>query len=227
MSLRRAVAWLLGLAAISGALPRGLPAQGSVSGRVSVIDKGDRSAEDVGQAVIWLESAHPPAPIALRADMITEGKQLLPHVLVVPAGSTVTFPNHDPFNHNLFSQSEPGPFDMGLYDRGEGKSHDFPSAGVIRVYCNIHATMSGFILVRDNPWYVQPGGDGGFTIANVPAGEYTLHAWHERAKEVAQPIKVPAGGLKEQAVSLDARGYKFKPHLNKYGQPYTQTGRRY
>jgi hypothetical protein len=61
----------------------------------------------------------------------------------------------------------------------------------------------------------------------VPAGEYTLHAWHERAREVSRAVKVPASGAKNLAIELDARGYKFRPHLNKYGQPYTQGGRRY
>ncbi len=204
-----------------------LAAQAAVIGRLSVVDRGDRMAEDVGRAVIWLEADQAPAAVASHGDMIIEGKQFLPHVLLIPAGSTVTFPNHDPFNHNVFSLSEAGSFDLGLYDRGEGKSKEFSSAGIIRVYCNVHATMSGFIVVRDNPWYTQPGADGSFTIADVPAGEYTLHAWHERAKEASQRIRVTATGAKGLAIELDARGYKFKPHLNKYGQPYTQAGRRY
>jgi plastocyanin len=198
----------------------------SVSGKISVAEK-DRLAEDVGQAVVWLEgrNAEPAAPGM--GNMSTEGKQFLPHIVVITAGSTITFPNHDPFNHNVFSLSEPGAFDLGLYGRGDGKSQQFDKAGVIRVYCNVHATMSGFIVVRDNPYFAQPGADGSFTIENVPPGAYTLHAWHERAKDYEQPLGVPATGVKGLALELDARGYKFKSHLNKYGQPYTTQGRRY
>jgi hypothetical protein len=61
----------------------------------------------------------------------------------------------------------------------------------------------------------------------VPSGSYTLHAWHERAPEVSQPLTVPPEGLDQIALELDARGYEFKPHLNKHGQPYPQQGRRY
>jgi hypothetical protein len=145
----------------------------------------------------------------------------------VPVGSTVSFPNHDPFNHNVFSLSEEQPFDLGLYGRGETRSVRFTRAGVIRVYCNVHAQMSALIVVRDGPHFAQPEGDGSFVLPQVPPGRYLLHAWHERAPELTQPLEVPPGGLADIELRLDARGYRFKPHLNKHGQPYPQEGRRY
>ncbi len=205
----------------------GAVAQAPVTGKLSLLDRNDQLAQDVGQAVVWLETDHAPAAAPARAEMSTEGKQFLPHLVVLPSGSTVVFPNHDPFNHNVFSLSDVAAFDLGLYGRGEGKSAPFPRAGIVRVYCNVHATMSGFIVLRDNPYYTQPGADGSFSIAAVPPGDYTLHAWHERAKEVSRAIRVPADGLKDLELALDARGYKFKSHPNKYGQPYSQAGRRY
>jgi plastocyanin len=90
-----------------------------VAGRMTIMDKGDRPAEDVGQAVIWLTGPDAPAPAPVEAEITTSKKELSPHVLVVPVGSTVSFPNHDPFNHNVFSLSEENPFDLGLYGRGE------------------------------------------------------------------------------------------------------------
>ena len=75
----------------------------AVAGRMTIIDKGDRPAEDVGQAVIWLAGPEAPAPTPVPAEITTSDKALSPHVLVVPVGSTVSFPNHDPFNHNVFS----------------------------------------------------------------------------------------------------------------------------
>jgi len=146
----------------------------------------------------------------------------------VTAGSTVEFPNSDPFDHNVFSLSQEGLFDLGLYGRGMAKSTGFTRPGIIRVYCNVHAQMSAFVVVRDSPFYAQPGGDGSFSIGPVPPGSYTLRAWHERASELPpQTVQVGASGLSRLELQLDARGYKFVQHLNKFGQPYPTRGRRY
>ena len=197
-------------------------------GKVSLIDRGDQPAEDLAQAVVWVDSGSVEAPRPARADMATQDKQFVPRVVVVAVGSTVTFPNHDGFKHNVFSLSEARPFDLGLYGRGEGKSVEFPEAGIIRVYCNVHASMSGFVVITDSPWFAQAAGDGTFLIKDVPPGTYRLHAWHERAKEIVTiDVTVPPQGITGLTVTLDASGYKFKAHLNKYGQPYTTQGRRY
>jgi plastocyanin len=198
-----------------------------VSGRITMLDKGDRPAEDIGQAVVWLATSRSSGSTPVRAEISTAEKQFSPHVMVIPAGSTISFSNHDPFNHNVFSLSEENPFDLGLYGRGETRSVRFTRPGIMRVYCNVHAQMSGLVVVRDNPYFIQPGGDGSFTLPAVPAGDYELHLWHERAPEVTRPLSVPAGGIRDLALELDARGYRFKPHLNKFGQPYPQQGRRY
>ena len=116
-------------------------------------------------------------------------------MLVVPVGSTVSFPNHDPFNHNVFSLSEENPFDLGLYGRDEVRSVRFARPGLVRVYCNVHAQMSALVVVRDNPWYAQPASDGSFTLGPVPPGSYALHAWHERAPELTRPLEVTADGV--------------------------------
>jgi hypothetical protein len=198
-----------------------------VSGRVTMLDKENQPGDDVGQAVIWLSGPPVQPRPPTQTDIGTSNKEFSPHVLVVPVGSTVSFSNYDPFNHNVFSLSEENPFDLGLYGRGEARSVRFERPGLVRVYCNVHAQMSALVLVRDTPWYTQPHSDGSFTLSSVPAGAYILHAWHERAPEVTQELTVPAGGLPELALELDARGYEFKPHLNKHGQPYPQQGRRY
>ena len=198
-----------------------------VAGRITLLDRGDRPAEDVGQAVAWLATPAPVASPSATAQVGMEKKEFSPHVLVIPVGSTVSFPNHDPFNHNVFSLSAEAPFDLGLYSRGQARSVSFARPGIIRVYCNVHAQMSAIVVVRDNPFFTQPGSDGSFTIGGVPPGKYVLHVWHERAPEVTRDIEVPAAGLADLKVELDARGYKFVPHLNKEGKPYPQQGRRY
>jgi hypothetical protein len=135
-------------------------------------------------------------------------------------GSTVNFPNLDPFNHNVFSLSEPNGFDLGLYGRGETQSKRFARPGLVRVYCNIHPRMSGFVVVRENAWFTQPGSDGRFTIPNVPPGGYTLKVWHERGPEATQEITVPAGGLAGVEIVMDASAYRWAQHRNKHGQEY-------
>ena len=86
----------------------------------------------------------------MQAEISTAEKAFSPHVLVLPVGSTVAFPNHDPFNHNVFSLSEEQPFDLGLYGRGEARSIKLERAGIIRVYCNVHSQMSA--LLRGTRW---------------------------------------------------------------------------
>ena len=216
------------IAAVLAAWPLAAAAHrtADVRGRLTLLEKGNRPGDDVGTAVVWLEGGGGrPAPV--QAEISTAEKAFSPHVLVLPVGSTIAFPNHDPFNHNVFSLSEEQPFDLGLYGRGEARSIKLERAGIIRVYCNVHAQMSAIVVVRDNPWVTQPGSDGSFSLPTVPPGSYQLHLWHERAPEVIRPLRVPPTGLQNLALELDARGYQFKPHRNKFGQPYPQQGRRY
>jgi plastocyanin len=201
----------------------------TVAGRLKVIDRGGQTAPDVQQAVVWLMPAHgqPPAVTAGRADIATENRTFTPHITVVTAGSTVRFPNRDGFNHNVFSLTDGNSFDLGLYDRGEGKTTVFATAGIVNVFCNVHSTMSAIVIVRSTPWFTQPSADGSFSIGNVPPGEYVLHLWHERAQESTQPVTVTTGGLQLPDLQLDARGFVQREHLNKFGRPYARTGRRY
>jgi plastocyanin len=199
----------------------------AVTGKVTMQERGGRAAGDVGQAVVWLTGrTAPPAPAA-PAEMATEGKQFVPHVRIVARGSAVSFPNHDPFNHNVFSLSAERVFDLGLYGRGEARSVEFDKPGVIRVYCNVHAQMRGLILVLESALLAQPGADGSFRLEGVPPGDYILHAWHERAAEVTQPLRVDAAAPDAVAISLDARGYRFVQHRDKEGKSYSDRSRRY
>jgi len=212
----RTAAAAAGLAACALAAPA---ARAQVSGRVTVMDAGGKAAGDVGNAVVYLEGRGPRGT-PVRVDDALDGRSFNPRVVVVPVGSVIRFPNHDPFNHNVFSLSDPNDFDLGLYGRGESGDHRFRHPGLVRVYCNIHPQMAGFILVRDNAYFAQPGADGSYTIPAVAPGTYTLHVWHERAPEATREITVPAGGLTGQDVTLDASGYHYQPHKNKYGQEY-------
>jgi len=198
-----------------------------VSGRISILEKDNKPTPDLGDAVLYLDAptgASVAAPATTVEIAITE-KVYAPHVVVVPVGSTVRFPNHDPFNHNVFSVSEPNQFDLGLYGRGVTKSQTFAQPGLVRVYCNVHPRMVAYVFVMANRYYAQPGTDGSFVIDNVPPGRYRLHVWHERIP--TEVIKdVTAGALPELQVALNARGYRWEPHRNKHGRPYpTNAGR--
>jgi plastocyanin len=202
--------------------------QRTVSGTVIVWQKGDRQARDVGSAVVWLDGEGMNAPSPDSVMVLTEGKEFRPRVSVITVGSTVVFPNGDPFNHNVFSLSPEGAFDLGLYGRGTLRSTSFRRPGLIRVYCNVHASMSAFVLVLATPFHSRPAADGTFRLAAVPPGRYVLKAWHERADAVAErAIVVPADGLAGLRIEVDAREFKEVTHLNKFGQPYRAVGRRY
>jgi plastocyanin len=207
---------LCAVACVTAAAFRPVAAQ--VTGRIQVSDAAGR-ASDLGDAVLWIEGRGPRAA-ATRIEMALDARQFHPRIVVVPVGSTVNFPNRDPFNHNVFSLSDPNSFDLGLYSRGEAREKRFTRPGLVRVYCNIHPRMSGFVIVRDNAWFAKPENDGSFTIAGVPPGTYTLKVWHERAPEFTQEITVPAGGLSGVEITMDAGGYVYQPHKNKYGQEY-------
>jgi len=203
---------------------------GRVAGRIVILEKDNKPSPDLSDAVLYLEApgtvttAAKPATVEIA---ITD-KTYAPHVVVVPVGSTVRFPNHDPFNHNVFSVSEPNSFDLGLYGRGEAKSYTFTHPGLVRVYCNVHPRMVAYVLVMENRYYAQPGNDGTFAIDNVPSGRYRLHVWHERIpSEVIKDVS-PDGGAAgaELQIALNARGYKWQAHRNKYGRNYpTNAGR--
>jgi len=192
-----------------------------VSGRIVILAKHNKPSPDLGDAVLYLEGSGLTVAVArpVTVEIAITDKAYAPHVLVVPVGSAVRFPNHDPFNHNVFSQSEPNQFDLGLYGRGEAKSQTFANPGLVRVYCNVHPRMVAYIQVMGNRYYAQPGADGSFTMANVPPGQYRLHVWHERVPaEVVTDITAGSGDALQ--ITLDARGYRWEPHRNKYGKNY-------
>ena len=200
-------------------------AQGSVTGHVTVLETG-RAKKDVNSAVVWLV---PVNTVDSRFDTVPHktsiamrSREFLPHVRVVAAGGSVEFPNQDPFSHNVFSNSELGRFDLGLYRRRETRVANVTKAGVYAVYCNIHSRMVSFIIAVPSRHVTSVDKTGEFVLRDVPPGVYELHAWHERATETETRITVSSAGAVSE-VTLDARGFVPGPHLNKFGQPYSIT----
>jgi plastocyanin len=199
---------------------------GQVSGRITIQEKNNAPSADLGDAVVYLEGQGASLAPA-RFEITISDKTFSPHVLVVPVGTTVAFPNHDPFDHNVFSVSDSNSFDLGLYGRGEGKETVFRYPGLVRVFCNVHPRMVALVQVMGTHHFTQAGGDGSFTITGVEPGTYKLHVWHERAsQEFVRDVVVGPNGIADLQVSLNARGFRWQPHKNKFGKDYpTNAGR--
>lgn len=117
-----------------------------------------------------------------------------PHVLAVQKGTTVDFRHSDPIRHNVFSPRECCEvFDFGTYGPGTLKSITYDKSCVIPLLCNVHAEMSGFVVVLNNPYFSVTGKDGVFKIDNIPPGNYMVSAWHEKQKTVTKSVKVREG----------------------------------
>jgi plastocyanin len=203
---------------------RAAAGQATVKGRLEIQDKKG-PASDVHESLVWLEGAALPAAQARRADIVTTNKEFAPRIMAVPVGSTVAFPNHDPFDHNVFSTSGPKTFDLGLYGRDQTRTTTFDKPGLARIYCNVHAKMAAYILVMSSSMTTRPDRGGRFQFDGLAPGSYTLRVWHERGGESAVPLTVPLAA--ELVVSLDARKFAFAQHLDKTGKPYDARGRRY
>jgi plastocyanin len=128
-----------------------------------------------------------------KVEMAQLDRRFSPDLVVVPAGSTVSFPNMDPIFHNVFSLSKAKSFDLGSYDKGDTRKVTFPKPGIVEVYCHLHPNMAATIVVTPNRWYARPDSSGMYRIPNVPPGHYTIVAWHKSAGFFRKPIEVEAG----------------------------------
>ena len=164
MGCRRVFRWLrvtgaVGLLALPGQIAT---AQGAVTGQVTILERPGARTTDLADAVIWLEARGVSGAAAGRAQIVMESRTYVPRVRVVPVGSSVAFPNQDPFRHNVFSKAGPSEFDLGLYARGETREARVQRPGVYPVFCNIHAQMVAFIVAVPTAYVAQPNPDGRF-----------------------------------------------------------------
>jgi plastocyanin len=215
--------WVSGLLALSCSAV-------DVPGRVELADSrlaSVRRHKNYSGVVVWLESPLTAAKIGpgSRAEMLQKGKTFQPHVLAIPVGTTVDFPNVDPIFHNAFSNFSGQPFDVGLYPPGKTRSVHFRREGIVRVFCNIHPTMSAIIAVLNTPYFAVTERNGEFRISGVPPGDYRLRFFHERAAaemldRLERPLKVDAAGVTIPLVTISESGFIAVPHKNKYGKDY-------
>lgn len=153
--------------------------------------------------LVYLDGAPSPAGLpAGRAAIRQVNETFEPRVLAVTRGSTVDFPNDDPFFHNVFSLSSAASFDLGRYERGSSRSQTLDTTGLVKVFCDLHSYMSAVVMVLDHPYFVTPDDDGRFIIDRVPPGTFRVAAWHERVGSSTRPIVIEPGATAHVAFSL-------------------------
>jgi hypothetical protein len=153
-----------------------------------------------------------------------------PSVLPVLAGTTVNFVNNDGHPHNVYSLSVARPFDLGIADPGDKASVTFSKEGLVKLYCNIHRKMIGYVLVLGNPFFSQGADDGTFEIKNIPSGVYEFIAWYRYGeiakKDVVLDSRLEPGQTRETNVririNLDLiKTHEDPLHRNKWGKDYS------
>ncbi len=182
------------------------------------------------EVVLWLMPVDRAAPApqipAKHPQLVQRNKSFEPHLLVVPVGSTVDFPNRDPFFHNVFSLFDGKRFDLGLYEAGASNSVRFDRVGVSLLFCNIHPEMSAVVVALGTPYYGISGKTGAVTIRDVPDGRYELRVWYERSlpgdlKSVSRVVNISSVSRNLGVVAISENPGFSLTHTNKYGQDYT------
>ncbi|WP_425401004.1 cupredoxin domain-containing protein [Aeoliella sp.] len=164
---------------------------GSVSGNL-------HSSKDLKEsqraAVVWIEGLSPGVNASDKPVMSQSGIQFAPRVLAVVAGQTVDFPNNDDVAHNVFSMSKTKRFKLGIYPKGESREVTFEKPGVIDLFCSIHRHMHAVIVVTPSEHAAQAEIGKTYTIEDVPAGSYKVHAWNSAHKKLVQEVTVAQDG---------------------------------
>jgi plastocyanin len=158
------------------------------------VSKQQPKASEISNVIVFLKDApHRGELPPMNVTITQKDEAFVPRVVAITRGSTIEFPNSDPFFHNVFSLSKGANFDLGRYPRGVSKSRQFPNAGLVKVYCHIHSHMTASIMVFDHPYFRIPSAEGAFTLDDVPAGNYQISAWHERIGESINTVRVESG----------------------------------
>jgi plastocyanin len=234
MALRLQLAAVCSLLAL-GVLAAAPAEEVTVTGRL-VVTEGTKGENPHGaaDAVVWLSPMTPSVrPVTSTAGdtpprrlrLVQKHKQFDPHILVVPLGSLVEFPNDDPVFHNVFSLFEGKRFDLGLYEAGSSRTVRFDRAGICYIFCNIHPEMSAVVVVVETPYYAVADKSGTVAIPQVPPGQYRLHVWYERSlpeflSSLTREVTIAADSASLGTIPLkEIRGIGIT-HKNKYGRDY-------
>jgi plastocyanin len=203
----------------------------TVSGEIRLVEeKSGKLVRDSSGVAVWLVPLGAVEPARLNANkqayrMVQHNKQFHPHLLVVPLGSVVRFPNLDPWFHNVFSLYRGKRFDLGLYETGSEKAVKFDRLGPSYIFCNIHPQMMAVVLTVDTTFYSVSDKTGHWSIAGVPAGRYALHVWDENAvpsalRALERDIVVGLDGAVLTQLTVPVTPRNWLQHPNLYGGQY-------
>ena len=154
--------------------------------------------------LVYVESAPGKfPPPAESAQMNQKGNTYLPHLLPILAGTKVVFKSGDPELHNVYARAHK----TTLFNRAVLPNQQFErvfdEVGIVHLACNVHREMSADLAVLQNPFYAVPDKAGSFTIANVPAGSYTLRIWGEELTDEQKAKKIPVtAGAAQPALKI-------------------------
>lgn len=200
---------------------------GDLQGRVD-LRTSERSSHRPA-VVVWLTPAGstplPDPPPPGHFTLAQKNRMFHPHLLVIPLGSTVSFPNQDPFFHNVFSLFNGKRFDLGLYEAGSTREVVFSREGVSYIFCNIHPNMSAVVIALSTPFHAIAGTSGSFVMRGVPAGVYELHTWIEGTPQpvndsLIQRVHISADAPNSVLIDASRAPLPSGEHLNKFGKPY-------
>jgi plastocyanin len=204
----------------------------TVTADVALINGGKKTkTQKAGNVVLWLTAVGGATPPSLpaaqdsnRPRLVQKNKSFEPHVLVVPVGSSVEFPNRDPFFHNVFSLFEGKRFDLGLYEAGSTRNVVFDKPGISYIFCNIHSEMSAVVIAVSSPYYGISDRSGRVAIPHVPSGRYTLKIWYEDAlpeelNNLTREVKISPDASSLGAMRLPVSNTP-PGHQNMYGRDY-------
>lgn len=173
----------------------------------------DAKGKAVGDAVVTVHPASgtPKGPISFPwgTTMVQQNIAFAPHVLIVPVGATVKFPNKDKVRHHIYSFSRPAKFEIKLFGKDETRNYTFTTEGAVALGCNIHDVMSGFIKVVDTPFAAKSNAAGAARLTGLPAGFARVTIWHPklRGKDNEMTVSVPltASGNVSRTLTLALR----------------------
>jgi plastocyanin len=208
-----------------------------VSGKIvmraplQVAGKKQQNSPSPANVVVWLsplksDPAMPVTPVHQTSyKLVQKDKMFTPHLLVVPTGSQVEFPNQDPFFHNVFSLFNGKRFDLGLYESGTSRSVRFDREGVSYIFCNIHPEMGAIVLALNTPYYGTSNESGTVTLHNVPPGTYRLNIWSETGQLInpnmpQRTVQVSTDTVHLGDIDLQPTTNTLADHKNKFGEDY-------
>ena len=152
---------------------------GPLSAAELVIATTNLQGEPLPQAVVTLSAANLSAqPHNRKAEVDQVNTQFVPHVLVVPVTTSVSFPNSDNTRHQVYSFSSVKRFSTNLFSARNAEAVQLDQPGIVPIGCNIHDRMHAYIYVTSAPRYALSDEQGIVRFADLPAGNYQLEALH-------------------------------------------------